>query len=149
MKKAIEFFYKGPGALILITAVVIGLGIWMRQKQDKKVAEEAKHETHRDLGTLNPKTAIDPNAVPQEEKLDKREIAPAYRSEPAPTPQAPIVNSATAPLPTAMVIRPRSLRALRLLCSCGAGPMVAAPFYTGSRQAHRCAGVLRPDKASF
>ena len=101
MKKAIEFFYKGHGALILIAAVVISLGIWMRQKQDKKVAEKAKHETKRDLGTINPKTATEPNAVPQEVKLDKREISQAYRSEPTPTPQAPIVNnSATAPLPT-------------------------------------------------
>jgi len=101
MKKAIEFFYKGPGALILIAAAVICLGVWMHQMQDRKEAEEAKHETKRDLGTINPKTATDPGAVPQEVKLDKREIAPAYRSEqPAATPQAPIVNSATAPLPT-------------------------------------------------
>src|SRR5690348_10946493 len=56
--------------------------------------------------------------------------------------------SATTPPPTAMVIRPRSLGALRLLCFCGAGPMVAAPSYTGSRQAHPRAGVLRPEKAS-
>jgi hypothetical protein len=56
--------------------------------------------------------------------------------------------SATTLPPTAMVIRPRSLLALRLLCFCGAGPMVAAPSYAGSRQAQRCAGVLRPEKAS-
>src|SRR5215470_299461 len=56
--------------------------------------------------------------------------------------------SATTLPPTAMVIRPRSLGALRLLCFCGAGPMVAAPSYTGSRQAHPRAGVLRPEKAS-
>ena len=100
MKKAIEFFYKGPGAIILIAAVVISLGIWMRQKQERKEAAEAKQETKRELGTLNPKTATAPDAVPQEVKLDKRELAPAYRSEPAPTPQAPIVNNASAPLPT-------------------------------------------------
>ena len=40
MKKAIEFFYKGPGAIILIAAVVISLGIWMRQKQDRKEARK-------------------------------------------------------------------------------------------------------------
>jgi hypothetical protein len=84
MKKAIEFFYKGPGAIILIAAVVISLGLWMRQKQDRKEAAEAKQETKRELGTLNPKTATAPDAVPQEVKLDKRELAPAYRSEPAP-----------------------------------------------------------------
>jgi hypothetical protein len=100
MKKAIEFFYKGPGAIILIAAVVISLGIWMRQKQDRKEATEAKQETKRELGTINPKTATAPNAVPQEVNLDKRELAPAYRSEPAATPQAPIVNNASAPLPT-------------------------------------------------
>jgi hypothetical protein len=100
MKKAIEFFYKGPGAIILIAAVVISLGIWMRQKQERKEATEAKQETKRELGTLNPKTATAPDAVPQEVKLDKRELAPAYRSEPALTPQAPIVNNASAPLPT-------------------------------------------------
>ena len=100
MKKAIEFFYKGPGAIILIAAVVIGLGIWMRQKQERKEAAEAKQETKRELGTINPKTATAPAAVPQEVKLDKRELAPAYRSDPVPTPQAPIVNNASAPLPT-------------------------------------------------
>ena len=100
MKKAIEFFYKGPGAIILIAAVVISLGIWMRQKQERKEAAEAKQETKRELGTINPKTATAPDAVPQEVKLDKRELAQAYRSEPAPTPQAPIVNNASAPLPT-------------------------------------------------
>ena len=100
MKKAIEFFYKGPGAIILIAAVVISLGIWMRQKQERKEATAAKQETKRELGTLNPKTATAPDAVPQEVKLDKRELAPAYRSEPAPTPQVPIVNNASAPLPT-------------------------------------------------
>ena len=70
MKKAIEFFYKGPGAIILIAAVVISLGIWMRQKQDRKEATEAKQETKRELGTINPKTATAPNAVPQEVKLE-------------------------------------------------------------------------------
>ena len=60
MKKAIEFFYKGPGAIILIAAAVISLGVWMHQKQDRKEAEEAKQETKRDLGTINPKTATDP-----------------------------------------------------------------------------------------
>lgn len=49
MKKAIEFFYKGPGAIILIAAVVISLGIWMRQKQERKEAAEAKQETKREL----------------------------------------------------------------------------------------------------
>jgi hypothetical protein len=52
MKKAIEFFYKGPGAIILIAAVVISLGIWMRQKQERKEAAAAKQETKRELGTL-------------------------------------------------------------------------------------------------
>ena len=58
--------------------------------------------------------------------------------------------SATAPAPTPMVIRlrSRSLLGLRLLCSCGAGPMAAAPSYIGSCQAHHRTGVLRPDKAS-
>ena len=102
MKKAIEFFYKGPGAILLIAAAVIAIGVWMHQKQARKEAAEAKHETKRDLGTINPKTATDPGAVPQEVNLDKREIAPAYRSEPAAaaTPQAPIVNNAIAALPT-------------------------------------------------
>ena len=82
MKKALEFFYKGPGLIIIIVAAIIGGGLWMRQKQDAKTkAIEEKGPKH-ELGKLNPQTPVDTTKVQQEVDLDKRQIAPAYRSVP-------------------------------------------------------------------
>jgi type F conjugative transfer system protein TrbI len=103
MKRALEFFYKGPGVIIIIIATIVGVGAWMRHKQDEKAkvieAKEAKHE----MGTLDPKTNVEPAAPPKEVSLDKRELQPAFRSETAPPPrpqQSPIQNGVSVGLPT-------------------------------------------------
>jgi hypothetical protein len=54
------------------------------------------------MGTLAPKTAVEPAAPPKEVSLDKRELQPAFRSETAPPQpqQSPIQNSVPVALPT-------------------------------------------------
>ena len=89
MKKALEWFYKGPGLLIIVVAAIIGGGLWMRHKQDAKAKAIEEKEPKHDLGKLNPQTPVDASKVQQEVDLDKRQIAPAYRSVPEEGRQTP------------------------------------------------------------
>src|ERR1700722_18470111 len=102
MKRALEFFYKGPGLVIVIIGLIVGIGGWMRHKQDAKAKAVEQKEAKHDMGTLAPQTAVEPAAPPKEVRLDKRELQPAFRSETAPPQpqQSPIQNSVPVALPT-------------------------------------------------
>src|SRR6516165_2820793 len=80
MRRLFRFFITGPGALL--TVIFIGLGIcWLiKNGQDRQAEEAKKHQVERALGRVNPSDEVDPAAAQKEKHLAARRVTP--RSQP-------------------------------------------------------------------
>jgi len=104
MRRFIQFFISGPGAIL----VVIGLILWVcwviKQGQDKEKAEAAKRQVQRQLGEVNPKEDVDKSTAPKDVLLSDRRLngmqpnLPPTRGPTIPPAAAPQQRQALQPL---------------------------------------------------
>ena len=82
MRRLLRFFITGPGALL--TVILVGLGIcWLiKNGQDHQAAEARKHQIERPLGSVNPSDQVDQATVQKEKILADRRLIPGNRTEP-------------------------------------------------------------------
>jgi len=87
MRRLLRFFITGPGALL--TVILIGLGIcWLiKNGQDRQAAEAKKHQIERPLGSVNPSDQVDQATAQKEKILADRRLIPGNRTEPLAQPQ--------------------------------------------------------------
>ena len=98
MRRLVNFFISGPGAIL----VIIGLILWVcwviKQGQDKERAEAVKRQVQRPLGQVKPGEDIDKSRAPKEVLLSDRRLngmqanlppTPSPTVPPAATPQRP------------------------------------------------------------
>jgi len=99
--KLIRFFFTGPGAVVVVVAVILGVGEIIREGQERQKAEAEKRQVQRPLGQVKPSETLDKSTAPKELILSNKRIAPAITSDqPAPA-QTQVV-----PLPNAPSQRP-------------------------------------------
>jgi len=98
MRRLLRFFITGPGALL--TVILIGLGIcWLiKNGQDRQAAEAKKHQIERPLGSVNPSDQVDQATAQKEKILVDRRLIPGNRTEPLTQPHAAL---SSAPQPQA------------------------------------------------
>ena len=101
MRRLIQFFFSGPGAIL----VVIGLILWVcwviKQGQDKERAEAAKRQVQRQLGQVNPKEDVDKSTAPKDVLLSDRRLNGMQANLP-PTPAPTIPPTSPAQRPTTL-----------------------------------------------
>jgi len=94
VRRLFKFFITGPGALL--TVILIGLGIcWLiKNGQDRQAQEARKHQVERPLGRVKPSDEVDPAAAQKEKILADRRLIPGGKTEPL----APQVQSTPPPV---------------------------------------------------
>ena len=102
MRRLLRFFIIGPGALL--TVIFIGLGIcWLiKNGQDRQAEEAKKHQVERALGRVNPSDEVDQSTAQKEKILADRRLIPGSKTEPL----APRVQSTPPPV-AQLQARPR------------------------------------------
>jgi hypothetical protein len=83
MRRLLRFFVTGPGAIL--TVILIGLGIcWLiKNGQDRQAAEARKHQVERPLGKVNPSDEVDQSTAQKERLLADRRLVPGSKTEAA------------------------------------------------------------------
>lgn len=91
MRRLLRFFLVGPGAIL--TVIFIGLGVcWLiKAGQDRQAEEARKRQVQRELGNINPSDDVDKSQAAKEVTLSNRRLNPVPGSQPTPTP-APIIG---------------------------------------------------------
>ena len=88
MRKIIRFFLFGPGAVLLVVAIGIGVAHVIKEGQDKQRAEAEKHQVQRPLGQVKPSDTVDKGMAPKEVVLSNRRLnAPTNFDQPLPQTQ--------------------------------------------------------------
>jgi hypothetical protein len=103
--KLIRFFIFGPGAILTVIGVVIGVAGIIHQGQEKQKAEAEKRQIQRPLGQVKPSATVDKSTAPKEVILSDKRLIPGKTSERPASPQTQTVS-----LPGAQT--PRSLPSL-------------------------------------
>ena len=96
MVKLLRFFLTGPGAVVLVVAVILGVGEIIHEGQERQKTEAEKRQVQRPLGQVKPSETLDKSTAPKEVVLSNKQIVPAKSSEqPAPTPTQtlPVANA--------------------------------------------------------
>jgi hypothetical protein len=93
LPSSIRYFYRGPGAILVI--ILIGLGVaWIiAQSHERQAERAAKNQVQRPLGRVNPGESVDQSQAAREALLSNRKLSPGFSSAPetAPIPNVPIV----------------------------------------------------------
>jgi type F conjugative transfer system protein TrbI len=102
MRRLLRFFFVGPGAIL--TVIFIGLGVcWIiKSGQDRQAEEARKHQVQRELGNIKPSEEVDKSQASKEVMLANRRLNPVPGSQPTPTPppvigQQPVVRAQALP----------------------------------------------------
>jgi hypothetical protein len=86
MVKLLRFFLTGPGAIVLVVAVILGVGEIIHKGQERQKTEADKRQVQRPLGQVKPSENVDKSTAPKEVVLSNNRIVPAKSSEqPTPT----------------------------------------------------------------
>jgi hypothetical protein len=103
MVKLLRFFLIGPGAVVLVVAVILGVGEIIHEGQERQKTEAEKRQVQRPLGQVKPSETLDKSTAPKEVVLSTKQIVPAESSErptPPQTQAVPVANvSSQRPLP--------------------------------------------------
>jgi hypothetical protein len=88
MRRLLRFFFAGPGAIL--TVILIGLGIcWLiKSGRDRQEAEARKHQIERPLGSVKPIDEVDQATAQKENILADRRLIPGTKTESL-SPQTP------------------------------------------------------------
>jgi hypothetical protein len=101
--KLLRFFLTGPGAVVLVVAVILGVGEIIHKGQERQKTEASKRQVQRPLGQVKPSETVDKSTAPKEVILSNNQIVSAQSSEqPAPTQKqaVPVANALSQrPLP--------------------------------------------------
>jgi hypothetical protein len=101
--KLVRFFLTGPGAVVLVVAVILSVGEIIHKGQERQKTEADKRQVQRPLGQVKPSETVDKSTAPKEVVLSNKQIVSAKSSgQPTSTPtQAfPIANALSQrPLP--------------------------------------------------
>jgi hypothetical protein len=100
MRRLFRFFLFGPGAILLVVGVVIGVAHIIQEGQDKQRAEAQKRQIQRPLGKVNPAEAVDKSTAPKEVVLSDRKLNAPVNGAPA------AVQNQLVSLPSAGPARP-------------------------------------------
>src|SRR5262249_9461553 len=119
MRRLLRFFLVGPGAIL--TVIFIGLGVcWLiKSGQDKQKAEAKKHQVQRELGKIKPSDDVDKSEASKEVTLSTRRLSPVPGTQPTLTPAPAIEQHAVA--------RPQALPSLVSFYSQAALPPAPTP----------------------
>jgi hypothetical protein len=96
MVKLLRFFLTGPGAVVLVVAVILGVGEIIHKGQERQKTEADKRQVQRPLGQVKPSENVDKSTAPKEVVLSNNRIVPAKSSEqptPTQTQAVPIANA--------------------------------------------------------
>jgi hypothetical protein len=92
----VRFFVSGPGAILLVAAVVLGVCWIIQRGQEKERTEAAKRQVQRPLGQVKPTDQVDKSTAPKEVLLaDNRLQPPQPGDRPQSTQQTPPAALAT------------------------------------------------------
>lgn len=87
----LRFFYKGPGILLVFVGGIMFVAYVIHQGQEKSQQGQNSNQPKRDLGSINPKTAVDASVASKEAILSTRQLSP-IRVEPDPVKTTPVFN---------------------------------------------------------
>jgi hypothetical protein len=97
MRKWIRFFLFGPGSILVVIGVVIGVAGIIHQGQEKQRIAAEKHQAQRPLGHVKPSDAVDKSTAPKELILSNKRIVPGNTSEQITPAQTQVVSLPKAP----------------------------------------------------
>jgi Bacterial conjugation TrbI-like protein len=106
MRRFVRFFVIGPGAVLVVVVLVLGVGWIIKRGQDKERALAAKRQVQRQLGQVKPSDQVDKATAPKEVTLSNNRLEPppaGEQSEQTPPPQVvhaqgPVHQQALSPL---------------------------------------------------
>jgi hypothetical protein len=97
MRKWIGFFLFGPGSILVVISVVIGVAGIIHQGQEKQRIAAEKHQVQRPLGQVKPRDAVDKSTAPKEVILSNKRIVLGNTSEQITPAQTQVVSLPNAP----------------------------------------------------
>jgi hypothetical protein len=103
MIRFVRFFYRGPGAVLVIVLIAIGIAWLIARAHEKRKAEAEKHQVQRPLGQIKPGDEVDKSQAPKEVILSDRKLQPGAttgRELSSPQPVTASNQSQPVPLPT-------------------------------------------------
>ena len=74
--KLLRFFFTGPGAVVVVVAVILGVGEVIHEGQERQKAEAEKRQVQRPLGQVKPSETVDKSTAPKEVVLSNKRIVP-------------------------------------------------------------------------
>jgi hypothetical protein len=95
--KLVRFFLTGPGAVLVVVAVVLGVSEIIREGRERQKAEAEKHQVHRPLGQIKPSETVDKSRAPKDVILSDRRIVDATTSGQTAPVQTQVVEAPNAP----------------------------------------------------
>jgi Bacterial conjugation TrbI-like protein len=94
MRRFVRFFGTGPGAILVVVVLILGVAWIIKRGQDKERAEALKRQVQRPLGQVRPGEQVDKATAPKEVILSDRRLQPPPPGEqPQPAQQAPPVRA--------------------------------------------------------
>jgi hypothetical protein len=99
--KLFRFFFTGPGAVLVVVAVILGVCEIIHEGQERQKAEAEKRQIHRPLGQVKPSETLDKSTAPKDVLLSDKRLVPATTSG-----QAAPVQTQALPSPNAPSQRP-------------------------------------------
>jgi hypothetical protein len=92
LPSSIRYFYRGPGAILVIILIGLGVAWTIKQSRERADAEKAARQKTRELGQVSPREDVDQSTAAKESVLSNRKLSPGFTSAPttAPIPNAPV-----------------------------------------------------------
>lgn len=104
MIRFVRFFYRGPGAILVVIGLILGVAYVIKQGQDKQRLEAEKRQAQRPLGQVNPSEQVDKSQASKEVILSNRRLNPGNKTAQTEVTPAYVTESQTvqsrAALPT-------------------------------------------------
>jgi hypothetical protein len=100
--KLIRFFIFGPGAILTVIGIVIGIASIIHQGQEKQKAEAEKRQVRRPLGQVKPTDSVDKSTASKEVILSDKRLSPGSTSEQPAAAQTQPVSLAASQAPRSL-----------------------------------------------
>jgi hypothetical protein len=80
MKRLLRFFVRGPGSVLIMVAIILAVSWGIHASNKRAQAEARKHQKERELGTINPTQAVNPQTTEKERVLEDKKLSPVQPS---------------------------------------------------------------------
>jgi hypothetical protein len=87
LRRFVRFFISGPGALLVVVGVILGVCWIIQRGQEKERAEAAKRQVQRPLGQVKPSDQVDKSTAPKEVLLADNRLQPPQAADRPQSPQ--------------------------------------------------------------